>query len=79
MSDIYSVICSCGFDDAKAKYREKDSPFSSHGIWTFTGLICIKNTVEEPGDMSLSNALKEAEPKCPKCNVKITKDHVVAV
>jgi hypothetical protein len=77
MSDIYSVNCLCGYKEAKAKYYEKDTPYSSKAIWTFSGLKCNRNPVEKPGSMSLSDALNVATPKCPKCNIEISEESFV--
>jgi len=78
MSDIYSVNCVCGYNKAKAKCYERDTPYSSQVIWTFNGLTCNQNTVEKSGHFSLSNALSVAEPKCPKCNIEISEERFVA-
>lgn len=69
--ETYLVTCSCG-KEAKATYREKDSAWSSYGIWHFYDLDCNSNAVEEPGQMGLGNALKEAQPKCSDCGIPIT-------
>jgi len=77
MASHYSVACSCGYNKAKAKYYEKDSPYSSHAIWSFTNLDCDKKQVEEAGYMSIEDALKEAQPRCPDCGADIKKENLL--
>lgn len=71
MAEIKQIECSCGHL-ASASYREKDNPYSSYGIWTFTGLDCISNQVEKPVQMSYSEAVAAAKPKCPVCGTEIS-------
>ena len=71
MSETYIVKCSCGYE-ASASYREKDNPYSSYGIWSFNNLHCQSNTVEKSVQMSLSEALVAAKPRCPECNENIS-------
>lgn len=70
MAEHYKVICTCSYMGS-AKYREKDSPFSSYGIWEFQGFNCAKTPVERPVSMTMIDAIDEAKPFCPKCHQEI--------
>lgn len=74
MAEIRNIKCDCGHE-ASASYREKDSAYSSYGIWSFSNLDCSSNTVEKPVSMSLLSAISEAGPHCPKCSAKIETRH----
>lgn len=71
MAEIKEIECSCGHR-ASASYREKDNPYSSYGIWTFSNLECVSNQVEKAVQMSYSEAINAAKPKCPLCGSKIS-------
>lgn len=71
MAEVKEIECSCGHL-ASVSYREKDSPYSSCGIWTFTGLDCVLSQVEKPVQMSYSEAVAAARPKCPACGAEIS-------
>ena len=74
MADLYLIKCTCGYTEAKAKYYEKDSMYSSHAIWTFSKMKYEKNRVEKPGYMSLTDALHEAKLFCSECGDKIKEE-----
>jgi len=79
MVDHYTINCSCGFNDAKAKYYEKDSVYSSRAIWTFSNLKCDREQVEKPSYMSIEDALSQAKPSCPDCDAAIIKEQLISI
>lgn len=73
----FEIICICG-EIAHATYREKDTPYSSYGIWEFLNLNCKETSVEKKFTMSRSEAVVNAEPKCKKCGHSITSNNFTA-